>query len=173
MEWPKDVKDDVVKEADPKGHITHLDLEMAGVCNMPIACHCDLFSDNEPKVSWVCQMVAKRSLVAAQLLRTFVLRLKLKKVSPLTPLHIPGKENSMMDIPACSFGSVKNSMSKLMLTFLLCLMEKNTLPSQKSWTVFRPSYKLITRVILLLQMKPTTMEERGGNYPTHEPSLEQ
>ena len=97
----KDVKDDIVTEENSNGRITNLDLEMAGllmlwivmesVCDMPLACHCALFSHNKPTVSWVRQMATKRSLVAAQLLQALALWLKLEKVSSLTPLHIPGK----------------------------------------------------------------------------------
>ena len=102
-------------ESDPNGCITNLGLEVTGllllrlvmekVCDMSDACHCALFSDNQPIFLWVRQMIAKSSLIAAQLLRALALQLKLKNVSPLTPLHIQGKENSITDIPSRSFGS--------------------------------------------------------------------
>ena len=74
---------------------------------MPDACHCVLFSDNQPTVLWVCRMAANISLVASQLLQALVLKLKLKlkKVSLLTPLHIQGKDHPITDIPSHSFGS--------------------------------------------------------------------
>ena len=67
-------------------------------------CHCVLFSDNQPIVLWVRQMSANSLLVVSQLLRALVLRLEPNKVSPLTSLHIWGKEISITDIPSCSFG---------------------------------------------------------------------
>jgi hypothetical protein len=50
-------------------------------------------------------MATKGSLVAGQLLRALALRMKVQEVSPLTPLHIEGKRNTMTDIPSRSFGS--------------------------------------------------------------------
>ena len=104
-------------EANPNGRITHSNFRLAGllmlwlvmenVCDAPVACHRALFSDNKPTVSCVCQMAAKWSLVAAQLMRALALCLRLKKVFSLTPLHIPGKDNSVMGIPSRSFGSVE------------------------------------------------------------------
>ena len=86
---PNSGKDDVVTESNPNGRITDSDLEMAGllmlwrvmesICDIPIACHCALFSDNKPMMSWVCQMAANRSLVAKQLLQALALRLRLKR----------------------------------------------------------------------------------------------
>ena len=93
--------------------------------------------------------------MVAHLLRVLALRLKLKKVSPLTPLYIRGKENSMTDIPSCSFGSEPNWHRKTDADLPALF---NNPPNQQLCIIFCPSYKLITRVILLLRMKPTTME---------------
>jgi hypothetical protein len=51
-------------------------------------------------------MALQKSRIAAQLVRTPALWLNIKKMCPLTPVHIPGVENALTDIPACSFGSV-------------------------------------------------------------------
>ena len=94
----------------------------------------------------------------AHFLQALALRLKLKKVSPLTPLHIPGTKNSMTEIPSHSFGSVKQWHCKTDAD-LPAMFNEHFPPNQKPWTVFRPSYKLLTMMTLLLQMKPTKMEE--------------
>ena len=100
LEWPADIKADINTQRNPKGRITNSDLELAGllllwlimeeVCPLTLACHCGLFSDNQPTVHWVKRMASKSSAVAGQLIRALALRLKLNRVSPLTPMHIKG-----------------------------------------------------------------------------------
>ena len=115
--WPDDIKADLVSEHNPNGRITNSDLEMAGllmlwlvmenVCDVESGTHVALFSDNQHTVvSWVTHMASKSSDVAGQLLRALSLRLKMKGVSPITALHVLGKQNAMTDIPSCLFGSV-------------------------------------------------------------------
>jgi hypothetical protein len=63
VEWPPDIKQDLVSFANPKGRLTNSDLEMAGlltlwlvmeqVCVFQPADHVALFSDNSPTVHWV------------------------------------------------------------------------------------------------------------------------
>ncbi len=69
--------------------------------------HIALFSDNSQMVSWVNKMALQRLRIAVQLVSTLTLWLNIKKTCPLTPVHIPGVDNSPTDIPSCSFGSVK------------------------------------------------------------------
>jgi hypothetical protein len=47
--------------------------------------------------------------VADQLVHALVLRMKEKRISQLTPLHIKGEENSMTDIPSRSYMAVSPS----------------------------------------------------------------
>ena len=89
--------------------------------------------------------------------------------SPLTPLHISGEENSMTDIPPCSFVSnpywfCKND------TDLQKQFNKNfTLPNQASCTVFGPSNAVSMKIISVLRMKNFEMGEwlhlkKAGQY---------
>ena len=64
-----------------------------------------LFSYNSPTVGWVKRLSARGLLVAMQLVRVLVLRLKKAGASPLTPLRVSGEENAMTDIPSRSFDS--------------------------------------------------------------------
>ena len=115
IEWPEDIKADLVSEHNPKGRITNSDLEMAGlllfylvmghVCNLKSGDRTALFSDNQPTVHWVQLRASKSSDVAGQLLRALALRMKKDGVPPLTPLHVAGKQNAMPDVPSRSFGS--------------------------------------------------------------------
>ena len=78
---------------------------MEEVYNVKSGYHVSVFSDNQPTVSWVDQLASKSSVFTGQLLRKLALRSKMKIASPLTPLHIPGNQNAMTDIPSRSFGS--------------------------------------------------------------------
>ena len=116
-QWPPDITADINSEKNPNGRITNSDLEMAGllmlwlvmevVCEVQPGNHAALYSNNQPMVSWVDRLASKSLLVAAMLLRALALRLKMRRASPLTPLHIAGVQNAITDIPSRSFGSVK------------------------------------------------------------------
>ena len=118
-----------------------------------------LFSDNDPTVSWVKRMASRHSRVAAQLIRALALRLHQHHACPLTPIHIPGKQNSMTDIPSRSFGSVPAWHCRTDHELLTLFNRTFPLPGQGSWTVFQLNSELATRVISVLRMKPTTLEE--------------
>jgi hypothetical protein len=165
VEWPDDIKRSLVSEANPTGTITNSDLEMAGllllwlameeVCQFTPGAHVALFSDNSPTVHWVRRMAARGSRVASQLLRALALRLKIKQVSPLTPLHIPGERNRMTDIPSRSFGSEPKWHCTSDSELLTLFNAEFPLPNQKSWTVFRLSQEIFTKVLSVLRMQPT------------------
>jgi hypothetical protein len=169
LQWPMDISVDLVSFSNPKGRINHSDLEMAGLlllwlCLEGIAPdlahkHIALFSDNSPTISWVTKMGSRKSRVAAQLVRALALQLNIKQTCPLTPVHIPGVENALTDIPSRSFGSLKewecNSDNDLLTLF----NTKFPLPQQASWTVFRFGTKVTMRVISALQMKGITLAE--------------
>jgi hypothetical protein len=169
LQWPSDISNALVSFDNPKGLLTNSDLEMAGLlllwlCLEGVAPnlahkHVALFSDNSPSVSWVTRMAAKKSRVAAQLVRALALRLNVKQSCPITPIHIPGIENALTDIPSRSFGSIPewhcNSHNDLLTLF----NSKFPLPSQASWTVFQFDSGVITRVISALQMKGITLGE--------------
>jgi hypothetical protein len=77
--------------------------------------------------------------IAAQLVRALALHLNIKQTCPLTPVHIPGVENAVTDIPSCSFGSVKErgckSDGKLPLFFKKKSPYPNRPPEQSSTLV--------------------------------------
>ena len=168
-EWPDDIKRDVVTPSNREGRITNSDLELAGllllwlcmeaVCALSPGCHVGLFSDNQATVSWVRRMASKGSFVAGQILRALALRLKVSGASPLTPLHIPGDKNAMTDIPSRSFGSRPEWHCKTDEELLTLFNRKFPLPDQTSWTVFRPSKGVLTRVTSVLRMKPSTLDK--------------
>jgi hypothetical protein len=167
-EWPDDIKQALVSESNPTGAITNSDLEMAGllllwlvmeeVCQLEPGAHVALFSDNSPTVHWVRHMATRGSKVASQLLRALALRLKLSQVSPLTPLHIPGKHNRMTDLPLRSFGSEPKWYCTTDTDLPTLFNRKFPIPQQQSWTVFRISHAIFTKVLSVLRIQHTGME---------------
>jgi hypothetical protein len=169
MQWPQDIKDEVLKtNAGLGGKLTNSDLEMAGllllwlmmeeVCLLTPASHVALFSDNSPTVQWVRKLAAKSSLVAGQLLRALSLRLKVKKTSPLTTMHIEGSKNALTDVPSRSFGSNANWKCENDNDLRAMFNKFFPLPSQNSWTVCRPTNAICTRVISILRMQAFGMD---------------
>ena len=168
LQWPTDISTSIVSDDNPNGTITNSDLEMAGllmlwlvmeeVCEVENA-HVALFSDNSPTVHWVQRLAAKHSIVAMQLVRALALRLQLAKASPLTPMHIAGVNNSLTDIPSRSFGSDPAWYCKTDTQLLTLFNSTFPLPNQGSWTVFRLSSEIATRVISILRMKVFTADE--------------
>ena len=168
LQWPTDISANIVSDDNPTGSITNSDLEMAGllmlwliiedVCMVKDA-HIALFSDNYPTVHWVQRMAAKHSTIAMQLLRALALRLQLAEASPLIPLHIPGMDNAMTDIPSRSFGSDPKWHCKTTEQFLTLFNQSFPLPNQESWTIYHISSKLATRVISILRTQDFTMDE--------------
>jgi hypothetical protein len=170
VEWPPDIKAAVLQTNQRRGgYLTNSDLEMAGllflwlvmeeVCDITPGAHIALFSDNSPTVSWVRRLAAKGSRVAGQLIRAVALRLKMRHVSPLTPLHIAGKHNAMTDVPSRSFGSEPRWYCRDHASFLTMFNDMFPLPSQNSWTNYQISSKTRMRVISILRMRDSAMDE--------------
>ena len=168
-EWPDDIKHSIVTRSNRSGSITNSDLEMAGllvtwlvmetVCEDLREKRIAVFSDNDPTVSWVKRLASRHSVVAAQLVRAMALRMKLRGACPITPVHIPGVENAMTDIPSRSFGSVLEWFCKTDTDLLTLFNTRFPLPGQASWTVFRMTSKVFMRVISVLRMRDIALEE--------------
>ncbi len=169
LEWPREIKTQLISSDNPHGMLTSSDLEMAGLlllwlCVEAIVCHiahkhAALFS---PTISWVEKMASRKSRIAAKLVRALALQLNVKRTCPITTVHIPGVKKPLTNIPSCSFGSVhewacdtdNDLLTLFNLTFLL--------PKQISWTVFRFTTKITTRLISILRMKDSTLDEWQG-----------
>ena len=63
------------------------------VCSELRDAYVALWSDNLPTVVWVKRFAARGSKIAMQLLQDLKFHVKQKGESPLTPLHIQGKQN--------------------------------------------------------------------------------
>jgi hypothetical protein len=167
MEWPQFIKKLLIKRG-KHGTISNSDLEAAGllilwlvmeeICDIEPGAHVALFNDNSPTVHWAERLTAK-SGPAGFIMRALALRLKAREVSPLTPLHIAGDENSISDIPSRSFGDPMEWHCVDDFALRDKINSFFPLPNQASWTVFRLSSKVFTRVTSALQMKHINMEE--------------
>ena len=169
LKWPKDITDNLVSFQNPRGPLSISDLEMAGILLLWLCLegvtqnlshkHVALFSDNSPTVSWVDRMASRKSRVAARLVRALALRLNLSRVCPLTPVHIPGVENALADIPSRSFGSNPEWFCEDDHALLTLFSQKFPLPNQGSWNVFRFTTKMTMRLTSVLRMKDSTLAE--------------
>ena len=168
-QWPADVRDEIVSVANRNGRLSINDLEMAGllltflvmeeVCPPLRELNVAMFSDNQPSVSWVERMASRQSEVGAQLLRALALRLKINRCCPLSPLHVAGKKNSMADVASRSFGTPSKWHCSSDVDFANLFNTLFPLPTQNTWTVFRPTNEICMRVISILRTQPSSLDE--------------
>ncbi len=169
LKWPQDITDSLVSFSNPQGSINNSELEMAGLLPLWLCIegvvpdiahkHVALFSNNLPTVSWVDRMASKKSRIAARLVCALALRLNVCQACPLTPVHIPGVEIALADIPLRSFGSNPEWLCHDDNALLNLFARKYPLPKQASWTVYRFTTKMTMRLISVLLMKDTTLAE--------------
>ena len=167
-QWPLDIKHTLLTYDNPQGTITNSDLEMAGllilwlvieaICPNLRGKNVALFSDNTPTVSWVQRLASKRSRVGEQLIRALALRLKTTGCCPLTPIHVAGSQNGMADMASRSFGSERKWHHNSDTSFAVAFNALFPLPRQHTWTVFRLTPRISTKVISILQTKHSTLE---------------
>jgi len=125
---------------------THL--AMAGVGKLRrlsphtrVACWCD----NTPTVAWASMLLSTKAKKAARLLRILALRMIACQASPLTTLHIEGKQNQMADFASRSFAEFPKSMN-----FLTEFHRRFPLPQNASWIEYHFPTKIIGRVLSTL-----------------------
>ena len=168
-QWPEDITRNLLTYENPQGTITNSDLEMAGllylwlvmeaICPSLREKNVALLSDNTPTVSWVARLASKRSNVGARLIRALALRLKTNGCCPITPLHVAGKCNRMADMASRSFGSTKQWHHDSDNSFAAAFNNLFPLPQQNTWTVFRLTGNICTRVTSILRTTPSTLDE--------------
>jgi hypothetical protein len=134
-------------------------LIIEGVCGVLVEKRVALFSNNTPTVAWVSNLASQKSLVAEHFVQALALQLKTKKTCPLTTLHIEGKQNAITYVPFRSFGSNMAWHCTSDSTFLTLFNSMFPLLAQKSWTVFRLSYKVVTRMISTLRMQHSELDK--------------
>ena len=168
-QWPPDIQSELVSWTNRNGALSINDLELAGLlltwlvieemCPTVSERNVALFSDNQPSVHWVDRMATRNSAVGAQLLRALAFRLKLNRCCPLTPLHVAGKQNSMADVASRSFGTPAQWHCSSDVEFANLFNTLFPLPHQNTWTVFRPTREICMRVISILRMQVSSLDE--------------
>jgi hypothetical protein len=159
MEWPEDIKKDLVTSNNKGGKITMNDLELAGAALnwLVLECqdvqlehkHIGVFCDNTSAVSWAHKLRTSKSIVAGRLLRMIGMRIHARKASSLTPLNIAGEDNEMADIVSRAFKNGQYFEAGKNLTSYF--NSKFPLPQKKSWTEFQIPNALASRVTSCLR----------------------
>ena len=168
VQWPKEVLDRLVTEDNPDGDITNSDLEMAAEvlgfivleANVSLRWeHVGVCSDNSATVAWQGRGASKRSIVANRLLRILAIRQRVNRTSPLVTRHLAGVRNHLGDIPSRSFGYKAEWHFLNDCDFLAFFNRTFPLPQKNSWTGFRLSDAVVTKVICELLTQESSMEE--------------
>jgi hypothetical protein len=180
IQWPMEISNNLVSFNNPTGKINNSDLEMAGLLFLWLCMeaitpdlaqkHIALFSNNLPTVSWVNKIASQKSQIAAQLVCVLALRLKIQQTCPLTPVHIPGVDNALTDIPSGSFSSIKEWECKTNDNLLTLFNQKFPFPHQASWMVFHFDTKMTTRGFPHFRWRVLCWPS-GSNYPELEDTL--
>ena len=112
VEWPDDIRQQVVSFDNPSGTLTNSDLEMVGmvlhylVLKHLVALkhvHIVAWCDNTPTVSWTNKLSSSKSAVAGRLARALAMRIHANDASPLISVSIAGVKNRMADVASCTF----------------------------------------------------------------------
>ena len=160
LEWPDDIKSQLITFNNMNGTLTMNDLELAGAilnwlvleCQKNIDLthkHIGIFCDNTSAVAWAYKLRTSKSIVAGRLLRMLGMRIHARQASSLTPLNIAGDDNTMADIVSRAF---KNGQYFDASKNLTSYFNHNfPLSQKKSWTEFHLPKELVSRVISCLR----------------------
>ena len=166
LEWPLDIKNNLVTESNPDGQISMNDLELAGMVLNIFALECNVqslrhkhiasFCDNTSAVAWTQRLRTSRSKVAARLLRIISIRLHQRQASSLLPMNIAGEDNKMADVVSRSFkgGQYFSASSNIVDYF----NSNFPLTQNNSWREFQIPSELVSLVISSLRGEQLPME---------------
>ncbi|KAL7522296.1 hypothetical protein ACHAWF_000302, partial [Thalassiosira exigua] len=156
LHWPDEVVRRLVTFDNPDGDITNSDLEMAAEvlgwlvleANAPKRhAHVGVCSDNLATVYWQLKGASKRSAVANRILRVLAVQMRENRASLLITRHIAGECNDLGDIPSRSFGYKAEWYFEEDSEFLAFFNKRFSMPQKNSWTGFRLSSAVSSRVI--------------------------
>ena len=167
LEWPDDIKSNLITANNRNGSLTMNDLELAGaVLNwLVLECQSDInlqhkhigvFCDNTSAVAWAQRLRTSKSIPAGRMLRMLGMRIHARQASSLTPLNIAGEENDMADMVSRAFKNGQYFHAKNNLTQYF--NSNFPLPQRKSWREFQIPKELVSRVISCLRGELLPME---------------
>lgn len=168
LEWPADIRNNVVSFSNPRGTITNSDLEMAGMLAHYLVLehlvalkhvHVAAWCDNTPTVSWTNKLSSSRSQVAGRLTRALAMRIHANEASPLVSVSIAGVDNRMADFSSRTFSRKSATEDTFTISDKVFLHTFSTaFPLQNdSWRVFRFSNKLASRIFSELRGEASTL----------------
>jgi hypothetical protein len=102
---------------------------------------------------------SRHSIIAANLVAALALWLKTHRCCPLTPQHIRGKDNTIIDIPSRSFGTKPQWHFKTNIELHTLFNSHFPLPNQTSWNVFQIHSDVAMRMISILRTKYFLLDE--------------
>jgi len=162
VEFPPEIRRQVVTQNNPTGSISNLDLEMTGLllqwivlesvtklAHAHVACWCD----NTPTVAWATKLLSTKAIKAAQILRILALCMLHCRVSPLTMLHIAGDTNKVADFVSRLLQEFPNPNM-----FLTEFTKRLHLPQDASWNLFWLLNATIGHICALLSTKTPMLE---------------
>jgi hypothetical protein len=166
LEWPKEVRNNLVTSSNKKGTLTISDLEMGGVVLAWIVLeqispihlkhsHVGIFCDNTPAVAWATKLASSKSVIGGHLCRVLAARQHVHQASTVLTVSIAGIKNDMADV--ASRAAKQTSSYPNTDNFLSRFNKQFPLPQSISWRRFHLPDKLYSRVISCLLGKPLTM----------------
>jgi hypothetical protein len=105
VEWPQDIRDNLITDTNLNGVLSINDLELAGyVLNwLTLECQQNL-SLKYKRIGAFCDNAStSKSTVAGILLRMLGMRIHTRQASSIIPLHIAGDNNKMADVVSRAF----------------------------------------------------------------------
>ena len=156
-QWPEDITSNLLTYENLQGTITNSDLEMA--CLLILWLVMESICPTLREKNGVTRLASKRSQVGARLISALALRLITNGCCPITPIHVAGKCNRMADMASQSFGSTSHWHHTSDTLFAAAFNNLFPLPQQNTWTVFRLTGNICTRVISILWTTPSTLDE--------------
>jgi hypothetical protein len=168
VEWPADIRQNVISFDNPSGTLTNSDLEMAGmvlhylVLEHLVALqhvHVAAWCDNTPTVSWTNKLSSSKSAIAGRLTRALAMRIHANEASPLISVSIAGVKNRMADVASRTFSRHAVASDTFTISDTDFLQSfSNTFPLQDgSWSIFRVSNKLSSRIFSELRGTTSTL----------------
>ena len=176
IEWPDDIRREIVSEANPKGRLTNSDLELAGVVLHEAALEATVGSeelkhaqsaigcDNSPSVSWTNRMATRSAThTAYRLLRGLAMRQRTTRSAPPAIFHVSGEQNILADTASRTMSEKLKAHACTLLgddaaaggltpnMFLTVFNSIFTLPQNKSWHNVQPNSEMLSNVISTLR----------------------
>ena len=118
-----------------------------------------MLSNSSPSVGLIDWMASKRSTPASKLLRALAYRINAKEACPLTPLHIPGVHNRIVDIPSHSFGYKKEWCFRDDRDFLTFFNKTFPLLNQQCWSLCELSSGIKSKCVRALVTPGSEMHD--------------